>query len=518
MTSIVRIFRNLAALTVALSVATASAAEPSATTTPLAYQQPNWVAPDPAFFPDDPAAGRELDKFMGSSHRDEEWQTTEPFLTIARKGLRRCATKQEEVVKKVGHMYVWNRKPAPVPEAVELMYHATTIQPDTAVYYGLARVEPTPNIVRALADVCMLGSYDSMMIVNGMLRDKKQLLAHIEKVLQDPDPDRREMADILIRFFRDGESPIQRIRDRLARKALANHAQDLPAIKQKLETGDSATRLQVLVQMFKGEQIRALDDSFLQVMRKCAADPDPKVRRGVAGVVGTRWLWGAPVASAEAVEIETILARDSDPRTRYDAVYHGLSVVEPKTPELIALLIEVTLSNTDNSELVSRVRWSLRDEDSTTVLRAMEGALALAGKDPDKRAALAMLHEERFNKPAPAEWGLLEEFSGLPQEIFAFLVVPARGKYQPATSDELWSEFRKELPAEVQVRRLMPPNLRPQPKKQVKNNGDQETGAAGILLGEHSRELFCARQKQMTRFEITEPTTVSRSMLLYTKE
>ena len=122
---------------------------------PFAWNRTDGYAPPDfeAFFPDDPAAGRQLDLFLEGG-----LPLTDPAdrLALIRRGLRHMTHHRTTLLGRVGNEFVWNQDPQD-PRAIELLYHASA-SPDGgvahyALYHGPTVVSGrTPNLVRMLME------------------------------------------------------------------------------------------------------------------------------------------------------------------------------------------------------------------------------------------------------------------------------------------------------------------------------------------------------------------------------
>ncbi len=80
---------------------------------------------------------------------------------------------------------------------------------------------------------------------------------------------------------------------------------------------------------------------------------------------GNRFIWGKSPQNPAAIELmyhAAGYARQPDPNsTRHFAIYFGLSVVEPKTPNVLRALAELAVAS-DDPNLLSRVAWGIRSQ------------------------------------------------------------------------------------------------------------------------------------------------------------
>ncbi len=104
-----------------------------------------------------------------------------------------------------------------------------------------------------------------------------------------------------------------------------------------------------------------MDDSFISEFSRCATDEDPEVRRLVATIAGSRWVWETPEQNPEAIELMLKLSQDQVRDVRYNAVYYGLSTVRNKSDAVIRRLLELAMEDREPN-LFNRVEWGLREE------------------------------------------------------------------------------------------------------------------------------------------------------------
>ena len=148
------------------------------------------------------------------------------------------------------------------------------------------------------------------------------------------------------------------------------------------------------------------DEEFLRIVRRGLRRTQGP-RDEIIAWVGGSYIWNASPQNPDAIEIlyhasdfsgHTFAAND----TRYNAVYYGLSVVQPKTPAILRTLVDMSMAENKNDW--GRVAWGARaqrDEllaylkpyiaatDEATREKAAVLAKVLGG-DPDaKQAVLA---------------------------------------------------------------------------------------------------------------------------------
>ncbi|MCA9020756.1 MAG: hypothetical protein KDA74_11470, partial [Planctomycetaceae bacterium] len=123
-----------------------------------------------AFFPDDKAAGKQLDLMLEGKLKvagiDER-------LALIRRGLRHCSKHRTTLLGQVGNQYIWNREKQD-PRAIELMYQASASNDADIAHYALYHgptvvKQRSANLVRMLMEQYpMLGAQMQQRIVWGM--------------------------------------------------------------------------------------------------------------------------------------------------------------------------------------------------------------------------------------------------------------------------------------------------------------------------------------------------------------
>lgn len=138
--------------------------------------------------------------------------------------------------------------------------------------------------------------------------------------------------------------------------------QRLAELKAQLVRGDSKARQTATGQIIGDTKVLfAMDDSFIEALAAAGKDPDAAVRKEVARITGSRWIWGAKPQHPQAIAMELELAGDADAEVRYTAVYFGLSTVERKSEEVVGKLMSVAMAGTDyDPNLHGRIVWGLR--------------------------------------------------------------------------------------------------------------------------------------------------------------
>ncbi len=423
--------------------------------TDLAWQRTDrYVPPDPnGFFPDDSEGGRKLDALFRAVDKDQ--RSDEEILSTVRQGFRRTTQSRSSILAWVGSRYIWGKDPQN-PQAVEIIYHVVPIQPGAAVYYGLSvlRHKP-PNVLRTLAEICLQGNGENMgRILWGLGPQREELVPYLSPCLQDPDAGRRELADALVRSCKGELNFEQWQRQKRQEQIKGPSADQMQQIKQALLAGDSKARFQALITLMRsgGPQ---WDDSLLPAMQAAATDPDRRVRDNVARLAGNNWVWAAEKQDPNAIALMVQLGGDSDRGVRYQAVYYGLSVVRDKSEPVVRRLVELALTDHDDS-MYGRIVWGLRGFSQDTpslVCRVLTEHLGHAKTDVRHGASVYGLYRDILGKEPPADWGLAQVRRQYPEDLFV-LPFSAREPFQRESTGALWSEFTRALPEGIAAQRL----------------------------------------------------------------
>ena len=461
-----------------------------ATPEPYAWQRTDrYVPPDAEnFFPDDPEGGHQLDRLFQAVDKDR--RSDDEILSAVRRGFRRTTQHRTLILRWIGNRYIWGKQPQH-PRAIEIMYHAVTMERHYAVYFGLSVVRPkTPNILRTLADICMQGE-DVGRITWGVGSQRDELVSHIEPYMEHEDAEKRETASLLLKHFR-GELDFAQVKgqEALAKKR-AEFGDQLPELRQQLLTSDSESRLAALKLTQRHGLSALMDDSFLKAMSACAQDPDHRVRREVARIAGGRWIWGNKEQPLEAIRLMLQLSGDEDRDIRYQAVYFGLSTVREKTEDVLRRLTEIALSDHE-SNMYGRIVWGLRTSvrtDSKLLEQVLEQHLGKSESDSRRMAAIYFLHKDLFKTAPPRSWGLEEAAAEYPEDVFG-LSFSAKEPFQPESADALWGEFRKNLPDGIEPQRVWTRKTQHNFVIVVRIRGAEERDAVKEMIERNPRLLF----------------------------
>ncbi len=308
-----------------------------------AWQSTNPIkAPDFfKYFPDDADAGKKLDQLVKNKYKNVG--NDRQYLELVRKGFRRTSQHRSLILSRIGNKYIWNRKKQN-PLAIALMYHASNnpnkYERHYAIYFGLSVVKPkTPAILKTLVDIAMTTDdfNDTGRIAWGARDQRDELIKYLQPYLTSDNLKTREHAQALKDIFSGRDKAFNKAfnywKKRKVAKAEKDHGSKMTEYRNKLEIGDSKTRLEVLGIMRKNHLnfIIKDHDAWMRAFIAAAADNNVRVRRWIAQSIGSSY-WNAKETRPDAVDILLKLARDSDRQVRYDAMYYGLNRLPKNHP------------------------------------------------------------------------------------------------------------------------------------------------------------------------------------------
>ncbi len=165
------------------------------------------------------------------------------------------------------------------------------------------------------------------------------------------------------------------------------------SLQEMLVIGNSGMRLHSLAMITQGKAKGGVDESFLPGFKICADDPATPVRSVTARIIGQNLIAGVDDPNPEAVELLIKLAQDESSDVRYNAVYHGLTQINEKSDDLVALLIDVAATNREQGlyeciieslknnrkQVIQTLDKKLKDEDSIATYEIYQD---LTGKEP----------------------------------------------------------------------------------------------------------------------------------------
>lgn len=422
------------------------AAPDNQTSTMYDWNAPRWRPPREDWFPMD-AAGAEKLKALWE-RPDKDRQPPAEVFAIVRNGLRAYRDSHEEIVRWVGGKWVWNARPQN-PEALEIMYHATTLSRHYAIYFGLSVAdERTTNISRALAESLMSTPEpdwnDYTRIKHFWRQESTKLVPHLQPFLRLPDKDKRDWADGLIRYFRDDFDVVKWAGARRLARAKELYADDLPAIRERLMTGNSKVRMTTMRELrSSGPLMSLMNEEDVKYFAAMADDPDNGVRREAARMAGGHWIWSAENQNMEAIRLMLRFATDTDHEVRYNAVYHGLSTVREPNANVCNMLIDLAIAD---QQVTDRAIWGLKNK-AASKRQILEERLKshVPGdiqSDPQTAAKIGLVYKALFESDPPVEWGLQKVLAEYNQEAYATTVAVREGA--PVTNEaELMAEFQK---------------------------------------------------------------------------
>ena len=224
----------------------------------------------------------------------------------------------------------------------------------------------------------------------------------------------------------------------------AKYGKRFPEFRRILKTGDSEARKAVfreidgIIRELRSRELGSpfLDESCLDCFAVCAEDPDPKVRDTVARIVGFRWVWGEKEQNDKAISL--LLKLSNDPGARHNAIYYGLSVVRPKSDEVVEQLVRLAAEQYDGQ--IARGLRRDKERARPLLLPYLDGY-----KDEPERAVNAyVLHRALFGEEPPDS----ERFDNL--GVFLVRVGPGNKNLSTEAFRNLISEsIPKDVKAEI---------------------------------------------------------------------
>ena len=320
--------------------------------------------------------------------------------------------KRDEFLGWFGDQYIWSASPQD-PDAIEIMYHAADYrgpclgwQSSAPVYYGLSVVQPKPPaVLHALVDLCMhtTNTSDWGRIAWGARTQRAELLAYLKPYLAAADLATRENATVVEKVLSD--DPARAMRLKIGARNASGSSQGIACLQSAaaLQSGRPDERIEALRVTMTEELFRIMDDTFVDVFRKCAGDPDVEVRRQLATAVGTAMRSGfARSSSSEVIDILLRLSEDDDSQVRFNVVWQGLvPIPQDRTEDVVRRLVSIAIaghrSGTD-ADLIRRIAWGLKRAEPETN-RVFEEILQ--SPDPACRGRPGLL--SGTDRPARAE-------------------------------------------------------------------------------------------------------------------
>jgi len=169
------------------------------------------------------------------------------------------------------------------------------------------------------------------------------------------------------------------------------------SIQEMLVIGHSGLKLHSLAMITQGKATDGVDESFLPGFKVCSEDTATPVRSVTARLLGQHFVQGKESPNPEAVALLVKLAQDESSDVSYSAVYHGLTQIQNKSAEIVALLIDVASANREQG-LYERIIQSL-ENNREQVVEILDKQLA----DGDNIAIYEIYEDLAGRKPADAE-------------------------------------------------------------------------------------------------------------------
>lgn len=169
------------------------------------------------------------------------------------------------------------------------------------------------------------------------------------------------------------------------------------SIQEMLVIGHSGLKLHSLAMITQGKAPGGVDESFLPGFTVCSDDTAIPVRSVTARLLGQHFVQGKEPPNPEAVALLIKLAQDEVSDVRYNAVYHGLTQIKTKSPEIVELLIGIASANREKG-LYERIIESLKN-DHEQVIQILDKKLA----DGDNIAIYEIYEDLAGEKPADSE-------------------------------------------------------------------------------------------------------------------
>jgi hypothetical protein len=145
------------------------------------------------------------------------------------------------------------------------------------------------------------------------------------------------------------------------------------SIQEMLVTGPSQLKMHSLAMISQGKTQGEIDESYLPGFKVCSEDPAIPVRSITAHLIGEHLIAGKDNPNPEAISLLMKLATDESADVRYNAIYHGLTQIKTKSPEMVEQLIEVAASNREQG-LYERIIQSL-ENNKDQVIRILDAKL-----------------------------------------------------------------------------------------------------------------------------------------------
>jgi len=407
------------------------------------------------YFPDDEEGGKKLDALWNANDKDS--RPDEEILSTVRNGLRRGSTHKLFTLRWIGNKYIWGKQ-SQNPEAIEIMYHATDgDKNDTrgpAIYFGLSVVQTkTPNILRALVEICMNDDdpNDLDRIAWGTQNQREEILPYLKPYLDNTDDMVNEKAQVVEKILKGELKAFKWAEDRAREKAKVEYTTKLPEIKEKLLSGDSQARKDVIKLVMQNAITLIMDDSFIEAWKACAKDKDSGVRAEVARTFGEHWVWSSREQKPEAIDLMIELSKDENREVRYNAVYFGLSTVREKNEAAVKRLLEIAMDDKDPNNY-QRITWGIK-RNRDLAKKVLEDYISQYETNPELAYKAFQIYEDMTGEKAANP----ERFVKIKEKISAdindvyIIVFTGKESFQPKDGEELYKEFESKLPEDIKT-------------------------------------------------------------------
>lgn len=111
-------------------------------------------------------------------------------------------------------------------------------------------------------------------------------------------------------------------------------------VQEMLVSGPTQLKMHSLAMISQNNVSGKIDESYLPGLKACAEDPNDPLRIISAELLGKHFVQDKEKPNPEAVALLIKLAADQSSHVRYNAVYHGLCHIKPKSDEILSLLID----------------------------------------------------------------------------------------------------------------------------------------------------------------------------------
>ncbi len=202
------------------------------------------------------------------------------------------------------------------------------------------------------------------------------------------------------------------------------------SIQEMLVIGHSSMKLHSLAMITQGKAQGGVDESFLPGFNVCSEDSAVPVRSVTARLLGQHFVEGKKTPNPEAMVLLIKLAKDESSDVRYSAVYHGLTQVQNKSPEIVELLIDVAATDREQ-RLYGRISQSL-ENDREEAARILDGKLQTGNS-----IAIYEIYEDLAGKK-PAD---TDKYLDMPSSRPKMFIFKGDGKNAEAFKTDLEAEL-----------------------------------------------------------------------------